>query len=165
MSSKLILPSNYSDGVQPAGGVVIYRRGDPINHTGVTTADVTLETLEVPPLGVDGVIRVHFKASWTDGVTTSKNIKVRLAGQNCYSITSTVATVESFTGMILIQNRNSKTSQIAGPPFIGGFGTNNDPYTLVSADTSVETPLTFHATLGDAANFLRLESYFVEIFP
>lgn len=153
-----------SSGNQPNHAVVIYGSAEPVTVTG-TTAETTLASFVLPAdiMGANGVIRVHLKWSCGESNTNNKFQRVRLNGNiaNSYTMTTNTLSTQEF----LIANRNSKISQIAGPTQTGGYGAQQNNYTILAVDTAQAVTIDITGQLAVATDSVTIEHVFIEVFP
>lgn len=148
----------------PAGGgvvTVLAMSAVPVALTG-TTAETTLATITIPPLGDNSHVRISWAASHTNSAN-NKIYKHKLNGtQLGGQITRTTSDVENRVEMLA--NRNSKSSQFLATSWSTTSGTSASQATA-TIDTSVGTTYTLTGQLANSGETITLQSILVELLP
>lgn len=132
-----------------------------------STSEETLATVAIPAgaMGANGALRVRLQWTVTNSAN-NKTFKVRLGGIGGTAFRDIVATtVVGVTDEIVIQNRNSASSQVgrAAAAATYGFGTTGAGATTGTINTSNAQDLVITGQKASSGETLTLESYIVEL--
>lgn len=127
-----------------------------------TTSETTLLTIPIPAglVGERGILKLYPIWSMTNN-SNSKNVKVKLAGQICYSF-ALVSTLTS-APLVFIRNFNSESAQKTISNSSLGIGSMASALSATTADTGTAIDLVITGQLSSSGDTLTLESLFVEI--
>jgi hypothetical protein len=136
-----------------------------VSHTG-DTSEHALASITVPggAMGPNGVLRVTAVFSHTNSAN-NKTMRFRLGGVSGAQVMNIVNTTSaSLMTQRIIQNRNSQSSQVAGPAgTANAFGSSGNAPATASADTSVDQSFVIAGLLANAGETVTLESHLVEV--
>ena len=143
--------------VQISGTGIVTANGA---YTQTTGADLTLVTIPVPggTMGANGVARVSVYWSHANSANT-KTEKV-LLGTALISTTGT--TTANRMDIYAFRNRGLQASQILQ---VAGVASGTATPGVATVDTSANQNFTFAGQLANAADYIILEGYTVEILP
>lgn len=138
--------------------------GTRISNTADTNKN-TLVTVVVPgnSLGPNGFLRIV--SLWTvTANTNNKTFYVDFGGTTFSQLLNSTAGGNTAQGFVLIQNRNSASSQVAGQATNSGFGINvAGGVTTGSIDTTADQNLVFAAQCAVGTDAIHLDRYVVEV--
>ena len=141
--------------------ITYYSLSSTVSLTGTTT-ETTLLTIPIPAglVGERGILKLYPIWSMTNN-SNSKNVKVKLDGQICYSF-SLVSTLTS-APLVFIRNFNSESAQKTISNSSLGIGSMASALSATTADTGTAIDLVITGQLSSSVDTLTLESIFVEI--
>lgn len=152
-------------------GYVLTRSTTPITAPADTNED-TLATIPIPAgaIGANGIFVITTAFSCTSSAN-AKTLRIRLGGAagTIMAAISSVNTIVAITSHIAIMNRNAQDSQISLGAAVsaggGGFGYNAVAFPTASINMAIAQDLVVTGQKASAGELLRLDAYFVEIFP
>lgn len=162
--------NNYKIGQLPNGLVYTVGSGAATAaHTG-DVLETALASVSIPAklMGPNGWIEVDFTYGTPGGSGNTKTARVRYsgaAGTLYYGVN--VTTALSLRGHIIIQNRNSVSSQrgAQGSAVAASYGSSTSaiPTSAVDTDGAART-ISFNGLLGNSTDSILLEGYTVKVF-
>lgn len=142
--------------------IKIYDLSAAVVLTGTTSA-TTLATITIPAglIGTNGKVKFYPLWSNTNNANT-KTLRVVLnSGTTVY--TGTAQNSVHNTGLLILRNFNSETTQRMSSGMTAGLGSTTGSIAAVTIDTTAAVTVTITGQLANSADTMTLESLFVEI--
>ena len=141
--------------------IKIFSLSAPFSSTGSTSV-VTLATITIPAglLGANGKLKIYPLWATTNNANV-KTLRVLFGGSTC----STMPTqnVPNNSGLIIIRNANSESSQKCSSGLVAGIGASSGSIASTTIDTSAATTITITGQLAVGTDTMTLEDLFVEV--
>jgi len=141
--------------------IKIFSLSAPVSLTGSTSA-VTLATVTIPAglLGANGKLKIYPLWSTTNNANV-KTLRAVFGGSICTTMTS--QSVPNNSGLLIIRNANSESSQRCSSGLIAGIGASFGSIANTTIDTTAATTLTITGQLAVGTDTLTLEDLFIEV--
>ncbi len=141
--------------------IKIFSLSAPVSLTGSTSV-VTLATITIPAglIGVNGKLKIYPLWSTTNNANV-KTLRVLLGGSTCTTMPS--QSVPNNSGLVILRNANSESSQRCSSGLIAGIGASTGSIAVTSIDTTAAVNLTVTGQLAVGTDTMTLEDLFVEV--
>lgn len=138
-----------------------YSLSAPVSLTG-STGVVTLATITIPAglIGANGKLKIYPLWSTTNNANV-KTLRVLLGGSTCTTMTS--QSVPNNSGLVILRNVNSESSQRCSSGLVAGIGASTGSIAVTSLDTTAATTITIMGQLAVGTDTMTLEDLFVEL--
>jgi len=135
-----------------------------VPHTADTTETV-LANISIPAntLGANGILRISAIYTMTNN-GNNKIMRVRLGGVGGTAFTAiTVTAITNYALVSWIQNRNAVNIQVGKDPAQGSYGSGTGSLVTGAINTTSAQNLVLTGQLGNSADTIQLEAYYVEL--
>lgn len=135
-----------------------------LSHTGNTTeTTVFTDTIPASSIGPNGTFMFTFLSSSNNSAGT-KTIRVKFNGTSIYSYSPTTSIAQRSQGQI--SNRNSMSSQVAGPIAVTGFGVGSaNAIQTFAINTAADIIVTVTIQLSNGADNAAVEAFMITAYP
>jgi len=141
--------------------IKVFSLSAPVSLTGSTSV-VTLATITIPAglMGANGKLKIYPLWSTTNNAN-AKTLRVILGGSTCTTMTS--QSVPNNSGLLIIRNVNSESSQRCSSGLVAGIGASVGSIAVTSIDTTAAATLVISGQLAVGTDSMTLEDLFAEV--
>ena len=127
-----------------------------------STSVVTLATITIPAglLGANGKLKIYPLWATTNNANV-KTLRLNIGGMLCSTMTS--QSIPNNSGLLIIRNINSESSQKCSSGLVAGIGASFGSIASPTVDTSAATTITITGQLAVGTDTLTLEDLFIEV--